>query len=104
MALQKIPGRAIQLDSQANSDVMYFDGTDWVRLEKGDDGDILTVNEDATAPQWGPACLFTGTQTGYACGGHLGSPGGHSKAINKFSLVTDGDATDIGDLITVAGK
>jgi hypothetical protein len=100
MALQKIPGRAIQLDAQANSDVMYFDGTDWVRLEKGDDGDILTVNEDATAPQWGPSCLFTGTQTGYACGGHLGSSGGHSNAINKFSLVTDGNATDIGDLTT----
>ena len=104
MALQKIPGRAIQLDSQANSDIIYFDGTDWVRLAKGDDGDILTVNEDATAPQWGPTCLFTGTQRGYACGGHLGSSGGHSNAINKFSLVTDGNATDIGDLITVAGK
>ena len=40
MALQKIPGRAIQLDSQANSDIMYFDGTDWVRLPKGEAGQV----------------------------------------------------------------
>ena len=103
MALQKIPGRAIQLDSQANSDVIYFDGTDWVRLEKGEAGDVLTVNEDATAPQWGPACLFGGTQRGYVCSGSIAGSA-HSNAINKFSLVTDGDATDIGDLITAVGK
>ena len=72
MALQKIPGRTIQLDNQANSDVMYFDGIDWVRLEKGEAGDVLTVNEDANAPQWGPACVFPGTQFCYVCGGYIG--------------------------------
>ena len=108
MALQKIPGRAIQLDSQANSDVMYFDGTDWVRLEKGDAGKVLTVNEDATAPQWGPACVFPGTQFGYVCGGYLGkSPDDTSGpnvhygiSIHKFSLTTDGDSTLVGDLLS----
>ena len=49
MALQKIPGRAIQLDSQVSSDVMYFDGTDWVRLAKGEAGEVLTVNITGTA-------------------------------------------------------
>ena len=103
MALQKIPGRAIQLDSQANSDVMYYDGTDWVRLEKGEADQILTVNEDATAPQWGPACLFGGTQRGYVCSGSIAG-NVFSNAINKFSLVTDGDATGIGDLTQASGK
>ena len=53
MALQKIPGRAIQLESQANSDVMYHNGTDWVRLAKGEAGQVLVVNDAGTFPQWG---------------------------------------------------
>ena len=108
MALQKIPGRTIQLDNQANSDVMYFDGIDWVRLEKGEAGDVLTVNEDANAPQWGPACVFPGSQTGYVCGGYMGkSPDDTSgpnvwygTAIQKFSLATDGNATNVADILS----
>ena len=109
MAIQKVPGRMIQLDNQANSDVVYFDGTDWVRLEKGEADDVLTVNEDATAPQWGPLCVFPGTQFGYVCGGYMGKspddtsgPSVHyGTAIQKFSLTTDGNATNVADLIGV---
>ena len=36
MAIQKISGVTIDLDSQASGDVTYFDGTDWVRLGKGE--------------------------------------------------------------------
>ncbi len=98
----------IQLDNQANSDVIYFDGTDWVRLEKGEAGDVLTVNEDANAPQWGAACVFPGTQFGYACGGYMGkSPNDvsgptvhYGTAIQKFSLTTDGNATNVADVLS----
>ena len=108
MAIQKIPGRAIQLDNQANSDVIYFDGTDWVRLEKGETGDVLTVNETETAPQWGPACVYPGTQFGYVCGGFLGKwpdcvsgPNvTYGSQIQKISLTTDGNSTDIGDILS----
>jgi hypothetical protein len=108
MALQKIPGRAIQLASQANSDVMYFDGTDWVRLAKGEAGDVLTVNEDGNAPQWGRLCVFPGTQFGYVCGGFLGKwPDNvngpnveYGKQIQKISFTTDGNSTDIGDILS----
>ena len=108
MAIQKVPGRMIQLDNQANSDVIYFDGTDWVRLEKGEADDVLTVNEDATAPQWGPLCVFPGTQFGYVCGGYMGKspddtsgPNVHyGTAIQKFSLTTDGNATNVADIIS----
>ena len=108
MAIQKVPGRMIQLDNQANSDVVYFDGTDWVRLEKGEAGDVLTVNEDANAPQWGAACVFPGTQFGYVCGGYMGKspddtsgPSVHyGTAIQKFSLTTDGNATNVADIIS----
>ena len=98
----------IQLDNQANSDVIYFDGTDWVRLEKGEAGDVLTVNEDANAPQWGAACVFPGTQFGYVCGGFLGKwpdcvngPNvTYGSQIQKISLTTDGNSTDIGDILS----
>ena len=107
MALQKVPGRMIQLDNQANSDVIYFDGTDWVRLEKGEAGDVLTVNEDANAPQWGAVCVFPGTQFGYACAGYMGkSPDDthgnphYGTAIQKFSLTTDGNATNVADILS----
>jgi hypothetical protein len=106
MALQKIPGRMIQLDSQANSDVMYYDGTDWVRLAKGEADEVLTVNEAADAPEWGdPVCTFPGAVRGYVCGGFLGKIPDTSgtpfygRQIQKISLVTDGDSTDIGDLL-----
>ena len=102
MALQKVPGKMIELDNQANSDVVYFDGTDWVRLEKGAAGDILTVNENATAPQWGPDCSFPGAERGYVCGGWLGTTGTviMGLPIERFSLTSDGDATDIADMIS----
>jgi hypothetical protein len=98
----------IQLDNQANSDVIYFDGTDWVRLEKGEAGDVLTVNETETAPQWGPACVYPGTQFGYVCGGYMGKephdvngPNVHfGTAIQKFSLTTDGNATNVADILS----
>ena len=98
----------IELDNQANSDVVYFDGTNWVRLEKGEADDILTVNEDATAPQWGPLCVFPGTQYGYVCGGFLGKwpdcvsgPNvAYGSQIQKISLTTDGNSTDIGDILS----
>lgn len=33
-------------------DVLFFDGTDLVRLALGSAGQVLTVNEDADAPEW----------------------------------------------------
>ena len=104
MAIQKIPGRAIKLGTDTAGDVTYFDGAAWQRLPIGTAGQLLTMNETETAPQWGPGCVFPGTQSGYACYGSLGGGGVYSRSINKFSLVTDGDATDIGDLLTVAGR
>ena len=101
MAIQKVPGNMIQLDSQANSDIMNFNGTDWVRLEKGVADEILTVNEAADAPEWGePACTFQGTERGYVCGGYLGPPSIYGRQIQRFSLTSDGDSTDIADMIS----
>ena len=97
MALQKIPGRAIQLDSQANSSVMYYDGTDWVHLAKGTAGQILTVDANALAPEWGEIPIFQGRSYGYTVGGEkVGTV--PVNIIDKFSFSSNGNATDVGDL------
>jgi len=99
MATQKIPGRAIKLGNDTAGDITYFDGSAWQRLPIGSAGHRLTMNEDGTAPRWGPTCLFTGTQKGYACGGLGGSNVYHDDII-YWSFASDGNGTEgsYGDL------
>jgi hypothetical protein len=97
MALQKIPGRAIQLDSQVNSDVMYHDGTDWVRLAKGTAGEVLSVNEAGTCPTWGSTWQFQGDYNGYSMGGNNG--GTNYNVMERNSYASDTDSVDVGDLV-----
>jgi hypothetical protein len=100
MALQKIPGRAIQLDSQVNSDVMYHDGTDWVRLAKGTAGEVLSVNEAGTFPTWGSTWQFQGDYNGYSMGGNDNTAGNVlSNVIERNSYASDTDSVDVGDLV-----
>ena len=40
----------IAVTSQATGDIMYFNGTAWVRLAKGDDDDVLTLASGV--PTW----------------------------------------------------
>ena len=106
MAIQKISGVTIDLDSQAAGDVAYFDGevSTWVRLAKGTTGQVLTMNENATAPQWGiapPTWSPLGTIRGYSAGGNNGSWYTETRytQIDNYSFVNDGNATDWGDLV-----
>ena len=98
MALQKIPGRAIQLDSQVSSDVMYFDGTDWVRLAKGEAGEVLKVNDFGTFPVWGAGYSLQGGQYGYMMGSNAdGSP---FNLIDRFSFTSQSNAVAVGSMLT----
>ena len=101
MAIQKISGVTIDLDSQASGDVTYFDGTDWVRLGKGEAGQVLTMNESVTAPEWAEAgCTFPGTVKGYCATGNTNPSGAGEgpKAIDRWSFTTDVNAIDVGDV------
>ena len=52
IAANAVDGTKIALASQAAGDIMYYDGTDWIRLAKGTAGQVLTMNGGATAPIW----------------------------------------------------
>jgi hypothetical protein len=98
MALQKVPGRAIQLDDQANSDIMYFDGTNWVRLAKGEAGEVLKVNEFGTFPVWGLGYSLQGGQYGYMMGSNAdASP---FNLIDRFSFTSQSNAVAVGSMLT----
>ena len=106
MAIQKISGVTIDLVSQAAGDVAYYDSevNSWVRLAKGEAGEVLTMNETETAPQWGPApptWVPQGILRGYSSGGNNGgwSVGYRYERIDTYSFTTDANATDWGDLV-----
>ena len=68
MTLQTIPGRAIELGSDAEGDLAYHDGSKWTRLAKGTAGQYLATNSGATAPEWvtAPTSVPTGVLNPYA--------------------------------------
>ena len=104
MAIQKISGVTIDLITQASGDVTYFDGTDWVRLAKGDPGDVLTMNESETAPEWAvavPSHIFPGTVKGYCAAGNTNPSGAGEgpKSTDRWSFTTDANATNVGDVV-----
>ena len=48
-----VKGAKIALGSDAAGDIMYNNGTDYVRLAKGGANEVLQINTGATAPEWG---------------------------------------------------
>jgi hypothetical protein len=68
IADNSVDGTDIALGSDAAGDVMYYDGTNWVRLAKGTAGQVLEINAGATAPEWGTddgSAALTDTLVGY---------------------------------------
>jgi len=47
-----VTGAKIALGSDAQGDIMYYNGTDYVRLAKGTAEQTLQMNSGATAPSW----------------------------------------------------
>jgi len=42
----------LTIASEAQGDILYFDGSNWIRLAKGTAGQVLEMNAGATAPEW----------------------------------------------------
>ena len=47
-----VNGAKIAMGADAEGDIMYHNGTDYRRLELGSNGQLLTVNDGSTAPEW----------------------------------------------------
>jgi len=54
-----VDGAKIAMGSDAAGDVLYHNGTDYVRLAKGSATEVLTMNSGATAPEWSAAATTT---------------------------------------------
>ena len=63
LATNAVNGTHIALGSDAAGDVMYYNGTDYVRLPKGTAGQVLKINSGATAPEWGADTAGAGLDT-----------------------------------------
>lgn len=63
IANDAVDGTKINLTGNANGDLMYYDGTDWVRLASGTTGQILQTNGLA-APTWVSKTAILNSQNG----------------------------------------
>ena len=64
VADNSITGAKIALGSDAAGDIMYHNGTDYIRLPKGTADQVLTMNDGATAPGWETASSGGAALTG----------------------------------------
>ena len=55
IASNQIDGSKLAMGSDAAGDILYYNGTDYVRLPKGTAAHLLTMNSGATAPEWAAA-------------------------------------------------
>jgi len=78
-----VDGTDIALGSDAQGDIMYYNGTDWVALPKGTAGQVLEMNAGATAPEWD-------TDDG---GGGAGDISDVGPACSDGACFTDGKTT-----------
>ena len=59
-----VTGTKIAVGSDAQGDILYYDGTNYVRLAKGTADQVLTMNDGATAPGWETASSGGAALTG----------------------------------------
>ena len=90
-----VTGAKIALGSDAAGDVMYYNGTNYIRLAKGSNGEVLTLASGV--PSW---AADSTNVTGTSVGGDLsGTVGNAQIASNKVGItelnVSDGSAGQI---------
>jgi len=69
IANNAVDGTKIAMGSDAAGDVLYYNGTDYVRLAKGTAGQHLAMNSGVTAPEWvstGVVGSAQSSRTGYS--------------------------------------
>lgn len=76
IANNSIDGTKIALGSDAQGDVMYYDGTNWARLAAGTSGHFLKTNGAAANPEWATAATAWGGTESANANGYVTFPAG----------------------------
>lgn len=108
-----VDGTDIALGSDATGDLMYYDGTNWVRLASGTTGQLLQAN-GAAAPSWSARTAILNSQNGLSTvttggsasattpyvelGGTLYKATTITQASNAFTIANNGTANTIVNL------
>ena len=88
-----VDGNKISLASEATGDVMYYDGTTWVRLPKGNVGHVLT--QGTNIPSWAAdSTNVSGVSLGGALGGTVGVATINANTIGDSQLLTTNSGTN----------
>lgn len=77
-----LPIAGLTAASQAQGDVIYFNGTNWVRLGAGTSGHFLKTNGTGANPEW--AAGGAGGGLGYALCGNTGSTTSPADSSNYY--------------------
>ena len=93
IATNAVNGTHIELGSDAAGDVMYYDGTNYVRLAKGTAGHVLT--QGATAPEWAAdSTNVSTTAVGGMLSGTVGNASIAANCITPTMLAATGNASN----------
>ena len=97
IAANVVDGTHIALGSDAAGDIMYYNGTNYIRLAKGTAAQVLTINAGATAPEWAAdSTNVTGTSVGGDLSGTVGNAQIATNTVGITELnVSDGSAGQI---------
>lgn len=80
IAANAVDGTKIALGSDAQGDVMYYDGTNWVRLAAGTSGQFLKTNGAGANPAWVTA------SGGMTLLGTITTTSGNSQSLTGLTL------------------
>ncbi|MBI9063702.1 MAG: hypothetical protein JEZ14_17105 [Marinilabiliaceae bacterium] len=85
IAANSVDGTNIALGSDTQGDIMYYNGTDWVRLAAGTSGQVLQTNGAGANPSWEDAA------------------GGGSSMITQITYHTSYDHQATGEYLYMSG-
>ena len=91
IAANAVDGTHIALGSDAAGDVMYYNGTNYIRLAKGTATQVLTMNSGATAPEW---AADSTNVTGTSVGGDLSGTVGNAQIATNTVGITELNVSD----------